>query len=166
MTASAEGSKPRRSQRLLWGALAVSLVINIFFVGTMVWLRMNAEPRAVWPALVHAIGGHLKLKEETNEAFRRFAMETRQSTRLLRNGNQPLIAKMWEELAKPQIDQETVNRLVDQITENRRAYEKTMTAAFAHFRVDLPAEQRQKVDDLVRDRLEQRGQRLQRLIKP
>jgi uncharacterized membrane protein len=166
MTAAAEGARSGWGRRLLWATLAVSLVINIFFVGTMVWLRMNAEPGAVWPALVHAIGSHLKLKEEKNEAFKHFAMETRQSTRLLHNTNQPLIAKMWAELGKPQVDQQAVNGLIDQITENRRAYEKTMTAAFAHFRADLPAEQRQEVDDLVRGRLEHRGQRLRRLILP
>jgi uncharacterized membrane protein len=166
MTVAAEGARSGWGRRLLWATLAVSLVINIFFVGTMVWLRMNAEPRAVWPALVHAIGSHLKVKEEKNEAFKRLVMETRQNTRLLHNTNQPLIVKMWEELGKPQTDPEAVNHLVDQITENRRAYEKTMTSAFAKFRADLPAGQRQEVDELVRDRLEQRGQHLRRLVLP
>ena len=81
MTVAAEGARSGWGRRLLWATLAVSLVINIFFVGTMVWLRINAEPRAVWPALVHAIGSHLKLKEEKNEAFKRLVMETRQNTR-------------------------------------------------------------------------------------
>ena len=162
----AGGARPGGRRRLLWAALAVSLAINIFFVGTMVWLRMNAEPRAVWPALVHGIGSHLKLKEDQNEAFKRFATETRQNTRQLHTTNQPLVLKMWDELGKPQPDQEMINRLVDQITENRRSYEKSMTAAFTHFRADLPAEQRQEVDTLVRTHNEQRVQRLRRLVTP
>ena len=45
MTAAAEGSTSGVRRRLVWAALAVSLAVNVFFVGTMVWLRMVAGRR-------------------------------------------------------------------------------------------------------------------------
>jgi uncharacterized membrane protein len=165
MTAAAEGSTSGVRRRLVWAALAVSLAVNVFFVGTMVWLRMEGGPPAPGQRL-QEIAGDLHLSDDQREAFRHFAMEMHRNTIQLRESNQPLVQRVWEEIGRPQPDLDLVNQLVDQATANRHAYQKTMTGEVTRFLASLKPEQRAEFMNLAKTPHDQKTWLLHRLIIP
>jgi uncharacterized membrane protein len=165
MTSPAEGSPSGAGRRLLWAAFAISLAINVFFVGTLVWLRMESGPQPPGQRL-QQIAKDLHLSDEQREAFRNFATAMRRNTMQLRESNQPLVQRVWEEIGKPNSDLELVNRLVDQATENRHAYQKTMTAEVTRFLATLTPDQRSEFVTVAKNPHDQRAWLLRRLIIP
>ncbi len=149
----------------LWVALALSLAVNAFFVGTAVWWATTA--RMLTPAeRFQQIVTDLSLSDDQRDAFRQFIVTARRGTRQLRDNNLPLLRKVWEELGKPQPDQALIAKLVDQATENRRVYQKTMTAALSQFLADLKPDQRARFIDLTERRHDPTAWRLRRLVAP
>jgi len=166
MTSVAEGgvrSGPR--SRLLWLALVVSLALNAFVLGTLVWwVSTNRMPS---PAeRFQQIARDLKLNEDQRDAFQQFAIEMRRDTRQLRDTNVPLVDKVWEEMGKAQPDRALIDRLVDQATDNRRNYQRSMTEALTRFLANLSAEQRGQFVELTKRREDKAGAHLRRLMVP
>src|ERR671936_498952 len=93
------GMKAATRSRLLWLALALSLTLNVFFVAGLVWSQA-AEPRIPPPAerLARA-ASELNLSPDQRQAFEQFVQAVRQRTEQLRDSNQPLIQRVWDELA-------------------------------------------------------------------
>ena len=165
MTAAAEASGAGVRRHLLWAALVISLAINVFFVGTMVWLRMESAPPT--PAeRMQALGKELNLSDNQRESFRHFVQEMRRNTMQLRESNQPLIQQVWQEVGKPNPDVDLINKLVDQATENRHVYQKTMTGVLTRFLAGLTPEQRAAFVESTKVHHDQRAQHLRRLILP
>jgi len=166
MTSLAEGGVRARARgRLLWLALLVSLAVNAFLLGTLVW--WVSTNRMLTPAeRFQQIAGELKLNDDQRDAFQQFVIEMRRNTRQLRDNNVPLVDKVWEEIGKAQPDRAAVDRLVDQATENRRAYQRNMTEALTRFLANLSPEQRAKFVDLTKRHQDQTAQHLRRLMVP
>jgi uncharacterized membrane protein len=167
MTSVAEGGQRLRSRgRLLWVALALSLTLNVFFVGGLVWSRVTM-PSPETPAERFAqIGRELGLSPDQRDSFQQFIIEVRKHTRQLREMNQPLVAKVWNELGKAQPDQGMIATLVDKATENRHAYQKEMTAALSRFLAELSPDQRAKFVELAKRPRDQTAAHLRRLVMP
>lgn len=166
MTSVAEGGVRGVSRgRLLWLALVISLALNAFVVGTLVWwISANRMPT---PAEhFQQIARELKLNDDQRDAFQQFVIEMRRNTRQLREHNVPLVDKIWEEMAKPQPDRALIDQLVDQATENRRAYQKGMTETLTQFLASLSAEQRGEFVDLTKRHQDQAASHLRRLMVP
>lgn len=167
MTSIAESdAKPRLRGRLLWVALALSLTLNVFFVSGLVWSRMTGE-RFMTPAeRLAQTESELGLNADQRVAFQRFIAGVRQRGQSLREHNRPLIGSVWEELAKPQPDQDAIARAVDQATENRRMYQKDMTAGMTAFLATLSPAQRQQFVELAKRPRDERAHHIRRLILP
>jgi len=166
MTGLAEDGAPGRARgRLLWLALVISLALNAFVVGALVWWVV--ADRMTTPAQrFQQIARELRLNDDQRDAFQQFVIEMRRNTRQLRDGNQPLVQKVWDELSKPQPDRDLIDHLVDQATENRRAYQKGMTDALARFLANLSAEQRSAFINLTRRHQDPAAAHLRRLVVP
>jgi uncharacterized membrane protein len=108
----------------------------------------------------------LNLSADQRAAFQHFIGEVRQRSRAMREHNQPLIGSVWQELAKPQPDQDAIARAVDQATEYRRGYQKDMTAALTAFLATLSPEQREQFVELAKRPQDQRAHHIRRLILP
>jgi len=161
-----EGVEPRARGRLLLWALILSLAINIFFLGAMIWVRANVPAMPTPQQRMQAIAEELKLNPDQHDAFQQFLIEMRRSTRQLRDGNMPLLQRAWDEMVKPNPDQALIGQIIDQTSENRRAYQKTMSVAMARFLSDLTAEQRSQFVELLRRRGDPAAQHLHHLIMP
>lgn len=165
MTSLADGRATSVSRgRLLWLALIVSLAINAFIVGLVVWW-VTAErmtPARRFQQIVH----ELNLSDDQRDAFQQFIIAARRGTRQLHDSNQPLLQKVWQELDKPQPDQQLIAKLVDEATENRRAYQKSMTAALTQFLGDLSPDQRAQFIGLTGRHHDPAAWRLRRLVTP
>jgi Spy/CpxP family protein refolding chaperone len=166
MTSLAAGgvrSGPR--SRLLWLALGLSLVLNAFLVGTLVWW-VNAN-RLMPPAeRFQQIGRELNLNDDQRDAFQQLVIEMRRNGRTLHDSNEPLIEKIWGEMGKPQADLASIDRLVDQATENRRAYQRSMAGALSRFLSSLTPEQRSQFVELTKRHQDMVAARLRHLVTP
>jgi uncharacterized membrane protein len=167
MTSLAEGGQQARSHgRLWWVALALSLTLNVFFVGGLVWSRMAMRPVETPAERFAQIGRELELSPQQHDAFQQFILEMRKHGRELRESNQPLVSEVWNELGKPQPDQSAVAGLIEKATENRQAYQKEMTAALSHFLAGLAPDQRARFVELAKRPQDQTAAHLRRLIMP
>lgn len=166
MTSLAEdGARGAARGRLLWLALVISLALNAFVVGTLVW--WVAADRMTTPAQrFQQIVRELGLNDDQRDAFQQFVVEMRRNTRQLRDNNEPLVQKVWNEMGKAQPDRDLIGHLVDQATENRRAYQKSMADALTRFLANLSAEQRSAFINLTKRRQDPAAAHLRRLVVP
>ena len=142
MTQAAEASGPSARRRTwLWVALALSLTLNLFVAGGLLWSSMR-PPQPPGPA-ERFIGAarQLDLNPDQRDALRKFAVQARELNQQLRAANAPLMRQIWEEVAKPQPDNAAVSRLTDQALENRRDFQGKMSTNLMIFVATLTPDQ-------------------------
>jgi Spy/CpxP family protein refolding chaperone len=143
---SATSEAPPRARRWgLWVALALSLTLNLFVLGGLGWSVLTGRGHAPGgPARFIEIGRRLDLSGDQRAALREFGMHARELTEDLRAANRPIIRQMWDELGKPQPDQAAIQKLEDQILDNRRDFQHKMAQNLIAFLAVLTPEQRQR----------------------
>ena len=167
MTAIAETSRPTGWRgRLVWIALALSLTLNVFFVGGVAWVKLSAHPPLPPIERMQRIGQALNLTDEQHLAFEQFLRVVRLRGRFFRETNQPLLEGVWAELAKPTPDDDTINKLSAQIEQNRAAFEHEASAALLAFVKTLNPEQRAKLADVTKAAIDPPTRRLFEIIAP
>lgn len=168
MTSLAESGQRRAGRgRLAWIALALSLTLNLFFLGGLAWSKFFAEPFGLTPAeRFQQLGRDLNLNDDQRAAFRQFFHTVRLRGQLLRESNEPLMERVWAELAKPQPDDALISRLVEQAAENRHDFQKTTAAALGTFMATLTPEQRAQFANLAKQHQDIAAKRLWRMIIP
>ena len=151
MTSPAEASRKGGSRgRLVWLALGLSLTLNVFFVGGLVWSHFNGPHMQGPLQRFRHVASELQLSGEERQAFQRFMTGMRQSGQQLREDNQPLFQRFWDELGKPQPDQALLAQTVDQIAQNRNVYQKHLTEGMTQFLATLTPEQRARFIESTR----------------
>jgi Spy/CpxP family protein refolding chaperone len=166
MTSLAEGGPEARSRgRLVWVALVLSIILNLLFIGGLFWIRA-AEHTPPGPAERFSLAaGELDLSADQKKSLHALIGDVRQYGKALRENNKPLIDGIWSELSQTPPDQAKIDRLVDQAAENRRAFQRDMTAALGRFFAVLTPEQRNRFAELVkRPRDQSMGQLVKRLF--
>lgn len=130
--------------RLPWILLALSLALNIFFIGGAFWVR-NTFPGpgiAGREQRIEAIAHEAGLQPAQKEALEAFVKSVRQRGRQLREANQPLIDAAWREMAKPEPDAAAIDAAFERTSANRRAFQRESLQALRSFLVTLTPEQR------------------------
>lgn len=135
--------------RLLWVALVLSLTLNVFFVGGLVWSRIIADHPPTPAQRFLQVARDLNLSDNQRDAFQQFVLDMRHYTRGLRQSNHPLIDHIWQELGKPQPDQALLGKLIDLTTQNRHTYQLQMSTALARFLATLSPAQRAQFIELT-----------------
>jgi uncharacterized membrane protein len=166
MSLADTGAKPEKRGRLLWLGLILSLVVNVFFVGGLIWSRQHLPPPGGPVERFREIGRDLRLESGGHAAFEQFLQAMMQRTRQLRESNRPLLDRIWDELAKPQPDQALVASLVDQAAENRHGFQRDMMQSISQMLAKLTPEQRAQFTDLAKKYQDPRGNPLRRLVTP
>jgi uncharacterized membrane protein len=167
MSALAEAAgKPGSRGRLVWTALVLSLVLNVFFVGGLIWSRVYAERPATAAERFQQVATEMNFAGGEGERFQQFFQTVQRDTQQLRESNRPLMQRIWSELGKEHPDQAAINQLIDQATENRHAYQKQMATALAGFLATLTPEQRSRFVELAKRRQDQNAAHIRRLITP
>ena len=165
MTAVAEmAGRANGRGRVVRIALALSLTLNIFVVGGLVWAMVGLGPPPPPAERFIEIGQGLALNDVQKAAIKTFAGTARELTRKLRENNAPLMLQIWNEMEKDSPDGAHVAQLIDQTTENRRNYQKSMTQSLATFLGTLTPDQRTQFAELARHPDRGRIRLLQRLI--
>ncbi len=152
---AAERRPPRQHLRRV--ALALSLVLNLCFIGGAVWTRMHAPPRH--PGIArrfHQIESRLALDPTQRQAFDRYAATVENRARMMHRRIGPLIGEAWSEMAKPQATPADVMRIFDRAQAERRSFQRDLTTDTLVFLARLSPAQRQKFVELVHRRAAQR----------
>jgi uncharacterized membrane protein len=131
-------------------ALALSLTLNIFFVGGLIWAMVGLAPPPPPAERFIEIGKSLALTGPQQAALSTFATTARQLNRTLRESNAPLMLQIWNEMGKDSPDGAQVAHLVDQLTDNRRTYQRAMSQGLMGFLTTLSPEQRERFVTLAR----------------
>lgn len=146
---SQRGERPR----LPWILLALSLALNLFFVGGVLWLRHEAGLKLVGPAeRFTMVARQLSLTADQRAAFDKFIDTMRARAGQMHESNQPLIEDAWRELAKPQPDNAVIDRNLDQAASNHHAFQLDTSRALRAFLAVLSDEQRATFVSLAKNR--------------
>jgi uncharacterized membrane protein len=143
MSALAESaSRHAHRPRGLWIALALSLTLNVFVIGGLVWAMMEVQPIESPAQRFVAVGRSLDLSDAQRAALRQFGVTAREAVGNLHHSNGPVMRKIWEEMAKPQPDQAAIAALIDQSSQYRHEYLMRMTSGLLQFLASLTPDQR------------------------
>lgn len=162
MTAPAEGatSPPRSKGRLLKVALALSLALNVCFVGGLVYSKFV---RPTPPLL--ALGRELNLAPDQRKAFQGFLQVVRGKGVELRENNLKLSQQIWDELSQPKPDPQKLTALFAEVANNRRDYQTAVGTALLPFLETLSVEQRERFIEISKHR-QAVANRMRQLLQP
>jgi Spy/CpxP family protein refolding chaperone len=140
-------------RRLLLALLAVSVVLNLFFVAGAAWTRWGAQTQSPTPERpLQKMAAQLDLDPRQRIAFNAYAAATRARVEKMREQVAPLINAAWEEIAKPQADPGQVTRLFDEAAEKRRELQREATLQTLDLLAVLSPAQRAKFVAIARER--------------
>jgi Spy/CpxP family protein refolding chaperone len=131
--------------------LALSLVLNIFFVAGAAWHIVQGPPERGFRREVERT---LDLDEAQRHAYEDFARTMGQARRQLRDSNEPLADEALAEQSKATPDQARLTDLVSQADRNRQKFAQIATTALGSFMATLNPHQRELYADLVKKRRE------------
>jgi uncharacterized membrane protein len=165
VTAPVEGvpDQSRSKGRLVMVALALSVALNVFFVGGLVYGKfMRPGPGAPLVAL----GRELDLTPVQRGAFRDFIQVARSKGEALRETNRKLGEQVWDEISKPEPDKQKLATLIGQVADNRREYQAAVTGALIPFLANLDQERRRHFVEIARRRQDAVANRMRQLLGP
>jgi Spy/CpxP family protein refolding chaperone len=142
---------PRR--RLLVTLLAVSLVLNLFFVAGALWSRWHAP--APWPSpqqRYQQMARELDLTPQQRIGFDRYVAAMRDRTAKMRQEIRPLISGTWDEMAKPDAEVGKITARFDEASEKWRQFQHEETTQTLGFLAVLSPGQRAKFVTIARER--------------
>jgi uncharacterized membrane protein len=155
-----------RRLRLPWILLALSLALNLFFIGGVFWVRTEAHHRHLGPAeRVEQVAQDLSLDANQRAAFDGFIRTVRDKARQLRETNQPLIDEAWQDFAKAQPDEAALDKLVEAAADNRRGFQIEAGRALRGFLGVLTEDQRARFIALARKRDDHTPSLLHQLVR-
>jgi uncharacterized membrane protein len=162
MTAPLEGatSPPRTKGRLVKVALALSLALNVFFIGGLLYSKF-VRPT---PPLV-LLGRELDLAPDQRTAFQGFLKVVWSKGAALRDENLKLGQQIWDELAQPKPDPQKLAALFADVANNRRDYQTAVGTALLPFLETLTPEQRQRFIEISKRR-QAVANRMRQLLQP
>ena len=167
MTSIAEpGRRSGWRGRLVWVALAVSLVVNLAFVGGLTWMKLSARPNLTPIERMQRIGQELNLTDDQRLAFEQFLRVARLRGRFQRESNQPLLERIWAEMAKPTPDEDAIAKASAEVDKNRQAFQQELAGALQGFIKTLSPEQRVKFAEVTKAGGDPPTRRLFEIIAP
>jgi uncharacterized membrane protein len=163
MTAPIEGatSPPRPKGRLVKVALALSLALNVCFIGGLAYSKF-VRPT---PPLMQ-LGRELNLEPDQRKAFQSFVQVVRSKGAALRDTNLALGRQIWDELSQPKPDAQKLGTLFTEIANNRRDYQMAVGTALLPFLETLSIEQRQRFIEIGKRRQDAMANRMRQLLAP
>ena len=138
-----------RSRRLLIVLLVLSGVLNLCFIGGVLWARMHEPPRG--PERIQQIAGELNLNPQQRAGFEQYFRLMRARAQLMRAELDPVVSEAWTEIAKPQPDQAKIDKDFEAAATKRHAFAHAATQNTLNFLATLSPDQRAKFVSLLRE---------------
>ncbi|HVC51129.1 MAG TPA: periplasmic heavy metal sensor [Stellaceae bacterium] len=138
----------RDRRRLLQVLLAISLTLNLCFVGGASWVRLHHAWRP--EARAAEVSKELHLTPEQRLAFQHYFRTMRLRFQLMRAELGPIISNAWAEIAKPQPDEAKIEQNFELAGAKRRSFAHDATESTLSFLSTLSPDQRKKFVALLR----------------
>ncbi len=165
MTTIADGGQNASWRgRLVWLALALSLTLNVCFLGGLAWMHMHAPPPPIMR--LRALGQALNLNDDQRQAFEQFLRTIRLRGRFVRETNETLVENLWSEEAKPTPDDATIAKLGDEINGNHERLQREVSTAFDAFLKTLTPAQRAQLAAKAKTPLDPVTHRIFQMVVP
>jgi periplasmic protein CpxP/Spy len=132
--------------------LALSLALNLCFIGGALWIRIHGPPPMNPEERLQQIGAELALDPTQKAAFEQYSNAVRARMQAMHKAVEPLISNAWSEVAKPDADEAKVVQLFDEAAQTRRGYMRELAPVTLSFLATLTPEQRAKFVQLIRER--------------
>jgi len=146
-------------QHLLWAALTLSVVLNLCFVAGALWAHLQGPAAPISPEeRLQRVGAGLALDPQQRQAFEQYSETVRTHMQQMREAVEPLLSAARAELAKPDADEATVERLFDEAGQTRRGFQRELLTTTMTFLATLSPEQRARFIELFHQRPRVRGQ--------
>jgi Spy/CpxP family protein refolding chaperone len=153
MTVASVALRTGSRQGLLWVVLILSLALNLCFIAGALWIRVQGPPPPMTPEQrLEQIEPQLALDAQQKTAFDQYVRTVRLRVQSMHEAIEPMVAKAWSELAKPDADEAKIMQLFDQAGEQRHAFRRELGTATFAFLAKLTPEQRAKFVELARQR--------------
>jgi uncharacterized membrane protein len=138
-----------RGRRLLVVLLVLSGVLNLCFIGGVLWTRMHEPPHG--PGRVQQIADELGLNPQQRAGFEQYFRLMRARGQLMRAELDPVVSQAWAEIAKPQPDQAKIDQDFEAAATKRHAFAHDATQNTLNFLATLSPDQRIKFVNLLRE---------------
>ena len=147
---------PSLRAALPWILVALSVTLNVFFVGGYYYKRTfdqrlfggTEQERSRY------VAEHLNLSPEQRQRFQEFRQHARERQRETFRANRSAIDNLWREIEKPEPDLKALDGYIDTLTANRLTLQRAQMHELVRFARSLDGEQRLEFLELVRTRLE------------
>jgi len=145
---------PGRSirQQIFWGAVALSLALNLFFVAGAMWTRLHVPAPLTREARFDEMAAALALDPQQRQAFASYSQMMRAQLVEMRDLARPLVRAAWGEVSRPQPDETKIMQLLDRAAEVRRGHLAQITALTIRFLRNLSPEQRSNFIKVIHQR--------------
>jgi uncharacterized membrane protein len=140
-------------RHVLQVALALSLVLNLFFVVGALWIRVHAPVPPMTPQQhLHQMAQELGLDAQQSRAFTDYSKTMSERLQEMRQAIRPLVSQAWSEVAKPEANETRIMQLLDEASQKRRQSVGRLTTTTLSFLATLSPEQRRKFVELAHQR--------------
>ena len=157
---------PSLRASLPWILFALSLTLNVFFLGGYYYKRTldqrlsgNEQERSRY------VVERLNFTADQRQRFQEFRQRARERQRETQRSNRPVIDNLWREIEKPEPDLAQLDGYIEHLTTNRLAFQREQMTDMLRFAKSLEGSQRVEFLELVRTRLE-RGAMIPRRPPP
>jgi hypothetical protein len=157
---------PSLRASLPWILFALSLTLNVFFLGGYYYKRVldqrltgNEQERTRY------VVERLNFNPEQRQRFQEFRQRARERQRETFRANRPVIDNLWREIEKTEPDAAQLEGFIERLTTNRLAFQREQMTDLMRFAKSLDETQRVEFLELVRTRLE-RGAMFPRRPEP
>ena len=144
-----------RLPSLPWILFALSLTLNVFFLGGYYYKRTldqrlagNDQERTRY------VAEELHFDDGTRQRFQDFRQRARERGRETFRSNRAVIDGLWREIEKPNPDQAQLDGYIEKLTASRLALQREQMHDLLSFAKTLDGPQRVAFLELVRQRLE------------
>jgi Spy/CpxP family protein refolding chaperone len=147
---------PSLRASLPWILVALSLTLNLFFLGGYYYKRTvehrlfggTAQERSRY------VAEHLNFDPDQRQRFQEFRQATRERQRAMFRANRVVIDNLWREIEKPEPDVKQIDGYINALTGNRQNFQREQMHELVRFARTLDGDQRLEFLELVRTRLE------------
>ncbi len=143
--------------KLPWILLAISVALNVFVVGGFFYAKQMGGSRWMDRSPIMAAARELELTDPQKQALEKMQADIRRSSSEIREEMRPLRRDLLDELGKPQLDFDVVDRKIDDLGDVQNKRFKAMVRAVHEFQQSLTPQQQEQFRTAIRENMSRRG---------
>jgi Spy/CpxP family protein refolding chaperone len=146
---------PSLRASLPWVLFALSLTLNVFFLGGYYYSKRVWDHRvAGGEEQGRYVAEKLSFTDDQRQRFQDMRQRARERQRETARANRPVIDSLWREIEKSEPNATQLDAYIERLTTNRQGFQREQMRDLLAFARTLDEKQRLEFLELVRTRLE------------